>query len=256
MVALAERTAALRTGVDQLTVECARPTNAIGDAEAGADRVLEGGRDRRGRKSTGRATRRSRPASGLLGRRHRDCSAGGSVCGAPGGRSIRGRWLRRRGWPNSPRRCRSAGRGVAPVAEAGPALVAAFVQVRRLRAMPRSAPARQSRASSRRAPAIVGGEPARRWRKWCAKALRISCVGLRRLRPCGEAARGVSDRLTAQMLDLGPERGGARAIFRAGPGRTQREKDSEAFARRVSLLIEFDELGSHRRRQNPVRRDR
>ena len=53
-----------------------------------------------------------------------------------------------------------------------------------------------------------------------------------------ETAREASDRLTAQMLIDRPERGGARSAYRAQTARRSAKKDSEAFARRVSLLID------------------
>ena len=52
-----------------------------------------------------------------------------------------------------------------------------------------------------------------------------------------ESAREASDRLTQQMLTLGQSSAALEQYFEQGQA-DQREKDSEAFARRVSLLMD------------------
>jgi hypothetical protein len=122
--------------------------------------------------------------------------------------------------------------------ETGPALVAALVQVKEA--------AGHAAERAREAIEAVIPESAKKLSKETRAALErvvresveerlreVEIVATRAV----EAARGASDRLTQQMLTLGQSAHALEAhIERTEKG--QREKDSEAFARRVSLLID------------------
>ena len=133
----------------------------------------------------------------------------------------------------------------------------------------RAGPGQGSRGPCRRARARSdrGGHPgkrrqtvgqgrARRSKGSSARSSRSGCAGSRRCRARGRGrARrlGPADPADAQR-SARPRARSKRISSR--PATDQREKDSEAFARRVALLIEFDAFGGDRRRQDPVRRDR
>jgi DNA-binding ferritin-like protein len=123
-------------------------------------------------------------------------------------------------------------------AETGPALVAALVQVKEAAAhaaerareaieavIPESA-AKLSNASREALEKVIRESIEERLRE-------VETVAARAV----ESARGASDRLTQQMLSLGQTATALEQHIEL-TGKEQREKDSEAFARRVSLLID------------------
>jgi hypothetical protein len=122
--------------------------------------------------------------------------------------------------------------------ETGPALVASLVQVKEAAA---HAAERAREAIEAVIPASAG-KLSNEVRSALEKVIRESIED--RLREVeGVAARAVdtaraaSDRLTQQMLTLGQSTAALEAHIEE-TGKEQREKDSEAFARRVSLLID------------------
>jgi len=123
-------------------------------------------------------------------------------------------------------------------AETGPTLVAALLQVREA----------ASHAAERAREAIEGvipesaGKLSKATREALEAAIRegvedrlrgVEAIAARAV----ESAREASDRLTQQMLTLGQSSAALEQYFEQGQA-DQREKDSEAFARRVSLLID------------------
>jgi DNA-binding ferritin-like protein len=122
--------------------------------------------------------------------------------------------------------------------ETGPALVAALVQVKEAAA---HAAERAREAIEAVIPASAG-KLADETRAALEQVIRESIEDrLRNVEDVAaraiEAARGASDRLTQQMLNLGQSAAALEQhIEQTQEG--QREKDSEAFARRVSLLID------------------
>ena len=123
-------------------------------------------------------------------------------------------------------------------AETGPALVAALVQVKEA----------ATHAAERAREAIEGvipesaGKLSDETRQALERVIRESIEDrLREVETVAaravESARAASDRLTQQMLTLG-QSASALEQHMEQTSREQREKDSEAFARRVSLLID------------------
>ena len=123
-------------------------------------------------------------------------------------------------------------------AETGPALVAALVQVKDA----------ASHAAERAREAIEGvipesaGKLSRETRDALERVIRESIEDrLREVEKVAaravESARAASDRLTQQMLSLGQSASALEQHIEQTSSE-QREKDSEAFARRVSLLID------------------
>ncbi|MDL2339924.1 MAG: hypothetical protein QFB89_01190 [Pseudomonadota bacterium] len=123
-------------------------------------------------------------------------------------------------------------------AETGPSLVAALLQVKEAAA---HAADRAREAIEAVIPESAGKLSARA-REELERVIRDSIV--ERLREVEgvaatavEAARGASDRLTQQMISLGQTASALEAHIEH-TGTDQREKDSEAFARRVALLMD------------------
>ena len=123
-------------------------------------------------------------------------------------------------------------------AETGPALVAALVQVKEAAA---HAAERAREAIEDVIPASAGklsDETRRALETVIREAVEdrlqiVEAVAARAV----EAARNASDRLTQQMLNIGQSAAALEQHMEA-TSKQQREKDSEAFARRVSLLID------------------
>ncbi|WP_309660786.1 hypothetical protein [Sphingomonas sp.] len=236
--ALATRTAALRQGIDQLTSEIRDGlSNAIGDAESGAERVLK-------------AAETARPEIGWM----RDAAVEASTQIAASGTGIAEQADRFAallaliddGVGTSEARltalttalAEAQGEASRLTAETGPALVAALLQVREA----------ASHAAERAREAIEGvipesaGKLSKATREALETAIRegvedrlrgVEAIAARAV----ESAREASDRLTQQMLTLGQSSAALEQYFEQGQA-DQREKDSEAFARRVSLLID------------------
>ena len=236
--ALAARTAALRSGIDQLTREIREGlAGAIGDAETGAERVL-------------RVTETAKPEISWM----RDAAVEASDRIAASGAGIVEQQDRFAallatiddGVGNSETRLaaltaaltEAQGEASRLTAETGPALVAALVQVREAAA----------HAAERAREAIDGvipesaGKLSKATRDALEAAIRdgieerlrgVESVAARAV----ESAREASGRLTQQMLTLGQSSAALEQYFEQSQA-DQREKDSEAFARRVSLLMD------------------
>ncbi len=123
-------------------------------------------------------------------------------------------------------------------AETGPALVAALVQVREAAGHA----AQRARESIEQVIPESAGKLSEQTRVALERVIResieerlaaVETVAARAV----ESARAASDRLTAQMLTLG-QSAAALEQHMSETQESQREKDSEAFARRVSLLID------------------
>jgi hypothetical protein len=236
--ALASRTAALRQGIDQLTTEIRDGlSSAIGDAESGAERVLK-------------VAETAKPEIGWM----RDAaieaseqiSASGTGIAEQADRFAALLALIDDGVGTSETQLaaltsaltEAQGEASRLTAETGPALVAALLQVREAAA----------HAAERARDAIEGviPESAGKLSKATRDALETVIheeveVQLRGVEAIAaravESAREASDRLTQQMLTLGQSSAALEQYFEQSQA-DQREKDSEAFARRVSLLID------------------
>ena len=236
--ALALRTAALRTGIDQLTTEIRDGlSSAIGDAESGAERVLK-------------VAETARPEIGWI----RDAALEASAQISASGTGITEQADRFAallaliddGVGSSETRLaaltsaliEAQGEASRLTAETGPALVAALLQVREAAA----------HAAERAREAIEGvipdsaGKLSKATRDALETVIREEVeVQLRGVEAIAahavESAREASDRLTQQMLSLGQSSAALEQYFEQTQA-DQREKDSEAFARRVSLLID------------------
>jgi len=236
--ALAERTAALRTGIDQLTTEIREGlSSSIGDAEAGAERVLQ-------------VAQTAKPEIGWM----RDAALEASEQIAASNAGITDQQDRFAallatiddGVGNSETRLaaltaaltEAQGEASRLTAETGPALVAALLQVREA----------AGHAAERAREAIEGvipesaGKLSKATREALETAIRegiedrlrdVEAIAARAV----ESAREASDRLTQQMLSLGQSSAALEQHF-LQTQEDQRERDSEAFARRVSLLID------------------
>jgi len=236
--ALAQRTAALRQGIDQLTSEIREGlASAIGDAESGAERVL-------------RVAESAKPEIGWM----RDAAVEASAQIAASGAGISEQQDRFAALlaliddgvgtsgtqlaALSSALTEAQGEASRLTAETGPALVAALLQVREAAA----------HAADRAREAIEGvipesaGKLSDATREALETAIRegiedrlrgVEGVAARAV----ESAREASDRLTQQMISLGQSSAALEQHFMQTQA-DQREKDSEAFARRVSLLID------------------
>ena len=235
---LATRTAALREGIDQLAAEIRNGlSSAIGEAESGADRVL-------------RAAETAKPEISWM----RDAALEASTQIAASGAGIAEQQDRMAallatiddGVGNSQGRLaelssaltEAQGEASRLTAETGPALVAALLQVREAAA----------HAAERAREAIDGvipesaGKLSAATRDALEQAIRegiedrlrgVEAVAARAV----ESAREASDRLTQQMLTLGQSSAALEQYFEKSQA-DQREKDSEAFARRVAMLMD------------------
>ena len=236
--ALAERTTALREEVAVLSVEVReRLTAGFTQAESDADRLLHAARSARPEIEWMReaaneaATRIAETGSSIAAQQDRLAallaSVDDGVSGAEGKLSVLSQAIS------------SAQADAANLtAETGPALVAAMVQVREAAA--------HAAERAREAMAGVIPEAAANLSDATREALeQVIRSGIEdRLREVEsvaaravETARAATDRLTQQMLSLGQS---ATALERHLEEKevSIREKDSEAFARRVALLID------------------
>jgi hypothetical protein len=236
--ALAARTAALRSGIDQLTAEIRDGlSSAIGEAESGAGRLIE-------------AAGTAKPEIGWIRDAALEASeqiaASGSGIAEQADRFAALLALIDDGVGTSETRLGALSAALAEAqneasrltAETGPALVAALLQVREA----------AGHAAERAREAIEGvipesaGKLSRATREALETAIRegvedrlrgVEAIAARAV----ESAREASDRLTQQMLSLGQSSAALEQYFEQTQA-DQREKDSEAFARRVSLLID------------------
>ena len=235
---LSGRTEALRETVEQLTRSVREQlSTSVGDAEAGAARLAEATRAARPelewmREAAVEASQRiERSGAGIAEQQDRFAAFLASLDEGVGGAETK------------------LGALAASIAaaqeeagrlghETGPALVAAMVQVREA--------ASHAAERAREAIASVVPETAEQLsvasREALEKVIRESIEErLREVETTAakavEAARAASDRLTQQMLSLGQSAVALEQHIEQSSAE-QREKDSEAFARRVSLLID------------------
>ncbi|HXH52892.1 MAG TPA: hypothetical protein VNH53_05635 [Sphingomicrobium sp.] len=235
---LAERTATLRDSLDRLSEEVREQLNAaLAEAEGGASRVRQLTEETRPeigwvRDAAVEASERMAQTGAAIGEQQDHLSALlASVDEGVGGAETRLAAL-------SSAVADAQKQASELSAETAPALVAAMVQVREAAA--------HAAERAREAIAEVIPEGAANLSQATREALeRAIREGIEeRLREVDsaaakavEAARAASDRLTQQMLSLGQSAAALEQHFEQTSAE-QREKDSEAFARRVALLID------------------
>ncbi len=236
--ALATRTAALRQGIDQLTAEIREGlASAIGEAESGAERML-------------RVTETAKPEIGWM--RDAALEASEQIAASNSGISdqqdrfaallatiddgVGSSGLQLAALTSALTEAQAEASRL--TSETAPALVSALLQVRETAA--------HAAARARETIDSVIPESAGRLSEATRDALEtviresieerlhgVETVAARAV----ESAREASDRLTQQMLSLGQSSAALEQYFEQTQA-DQREKDSEAFARRVSLLID------------------
>src|SRR5205085_1606470 len=123
-------------------------------------------------------------------------------------------------------------------AETGPSLVAALIQVKEAAGHA----AERAREAIETVIPEAAGKLSAKTKEALERVIRESVEGrLREVEAVAaravDSARAASDRLTQQMLTLGQSAAALEQHIEQ-TGKEQREKDSEAFARRVSLLID------------------
>ncbi len=235
---LAERTAALRQSVEQLSLEFRDElAAAIGDAEAGTARVLATAQSARPeiewtRQASLEASDRLEAGAGVIEAQHdRLAALLAAVDTGVGGAERRLTEL-----ADAMRSADSDATRLS--AETGPALVAALLQVKEAAA--------HAAERAREAIAAVIPDSAGQLSEAARSALEqvvrdtvshqlqeVESVAARAL----EAARGVSERLTQQMISIGQSAAALDAHLQETT-ELQRQHDSETFAKRVSLLID------------------
>ena len=235
---LADRTAALRQGIDQLTAEIRDGlASAIGEAETGAERVLKATETAKPeigwmRDAAHEASERiTTSAAGIAEQQDRFAALLATIDDGVGTSETRLAAL-------TAALTEAQGEASRLTAETGPALVAALVQVKEAAA----------HAAERAREAIEGvipegaGKLSKATREALETAIRegiedrlrgVEAIAAKAV----ESAREASDRLTQQMLSLGQSSAALEHYFEKSQA-DLREKDSEAFARRVSLLMD------------------
>jgi hypothetical protein len=235
---LAERTAGLRESIDRLAEEVRDSLGtAIGEAQGGADRLSEATRAMKPemdwmRAAAIEASDRLGTANGqIVEQQDRLAALLGSVDEGVSEAKAKLTAL-------TAAIAQAQAEATSLSAETGPALVAALLQVKdaaghaaeRAREaiesiIPESA-AKLSAASRDALEAVIRESIEERLR--AVESIAAKAV---------DSARAASDRLTQQMLSLGQSAVALEQHIEE-TGKAQREKDSEAFARRVSLLID------------------
>ena len=236
--ALADRTTAVRNSIERLAEEIREGVGAaIGDAQDSADRLAESAQAAKPEISwmrdaaTEASERLSTTASQIAEQQDRLAALLASVDDGVGDSQAKLAAL-------STAIADAQAQATNLSAETGPALVAALVQVREA--------AGHAAERAREAIEAVIPESAGKLSAETRQALErviqesiedrlrdVETVAARAV----ESARAASDRLTQQMLTLG-QTASALEQHIEQTGQEQREKDSEAFARRVSLLID------------------
>ena len=236
--ALADRTTAVRNSIERLAEEIREGVGAaIGEAQRGADRLAESAQAAKPeiswmRDAAAEASERlSTTASQIAEQQDRLAALLASVDDGVGDSQAKLAAL-------STAIADAQAQATNLSAETGPALVAALVQVREA--------AGHAAERAREAIEAVIPESAGKLSTETRQALErviqesiedrlrdVETVAARAV----ESARAASDRLTQQMLTLG-QTASALEQHIEQTGQEQREKDSEAFARRVSLLID------------------
>ena len=253
---LAERTSALRQSVEQLSLELREQlASAIGEAEAGTGRILATAQSARpeiewAHQASLEASTRLEAGAGAIEAQHdRLAELLAAVDTGVGGAERRLAELAEA--------VRTADTEASRLsAETGPALVAALVQVKEAAA---HAAERAREAISAVIPDSAGqlSEATRDAleqvvRDSVSDQLReVESVAARAL----EAARGVSERLTQQMISIGQSAVGAGSPS-PGNHRTASPAGQRGFRQARVAADRFDALRLDRRRQDPVRRSR
>jgi hypothetical protein len=235
---IAQRTAAIRESIERLTTEIREGIGtAIGEAQGSADRLAEAAQAAKPeigwmRDAAVEANERMSLAAGMVAEQEdRFAALLASIDDGVGDAQSRLAELASV--------IAQAGREAGNLsAETGPALVAALVQVKEA----------ASHAAERAREAIQGvipetaGKLSDETRRALERVIResveerlreVEAVAARAV----DSARAASDRLTRQMLTLGQSAAALEHHIEVTE-RDQREKDSEAFARRVALLID------------------
>jgi hypothetical protein len=230
IVNLAERTAALRQSVEQLSGE-------IGEAQAGAERVLAVAQSARPeiewahQASVEAGTRLESGAGAIEAQHDRLAALLAAVDTGVGGAEKRLAELADAVRSADAEASRLSG-------ETGPALVAALLQVKEAAAHA----ADRARESINAIIPASAGQLSEATREALEQVVRdtvasqlaeVETTAARAL----EAARGVSERLTQQMINIGQSAAALDAHLQE-TSEAQRESDSEQFAKRVSLLID------------------
>jgi hypothetical protein len=235
---LAERTASLRESMERLTAEIREGVGtALGEAQGGADRLAEAAASARPeigwlRDATIEASDRLSATGGAIAEQHERFSAllASVDSGVEGAQSKLAELASMLAQVEREATSLSA--------ETGPALVASLVQVKD------SAAHAAERAREAIASAIP--EAAGKLSEEAAAALErviqesiedrlrdVEAIAARAV----DSARAASDRLTQQMITLGQTASALEAHIQQTQ-KDEREKDSEAFAKRVALLID------------------
>ena len=235
---LAERTAALRHSIEQLSLELREQlAGAIDDAEAGTGRILATAQSARpeiewAHQASLEASTRLEAGAGAIEAQHdRLAALLAAVDTGVGGAERRLAEL-----AEAVRNADSEASRLS--AETGPALVAALLQVK-------EAAAHASERAREAISAVIpesAGQLSEATRNALEQVVResvsrqlseVETVAARAL----EAARGVSERLTQQMISIGQSATALEAHLQETT-ELHRQQDSEAFAKRVSLLID------------------
>ena len=238
MEQLADRMMNLRQSLDGLTADIqGQLTNALVDAEGGAKRLLDSSEAARphiesARDAAVEAASRLEQGAGAIEVQHdRLAQLLSAVDTGVGGAE------RRLGELTAGIAAAEAEAGKL-AAETGPALVAALLQVREAAS---HAAERAREAISAVIPASAG-QLSNAARAALEKVVRDTLIDQlaeveRVTARAVDAAHGASERLTSQMISIGQSAAALDQHF-AETSESQRERDSESFARRVSLLID------------------
>jgi dGTP triphosphohydrolase len=235
---LADRTTALRENIDRLTAEVREGVGvAIGEAQGGADRLAEAASTLKPEMGWIRdaaveaGERLSTAGSQIAEQQDRFAALLASVDDGVGGAQSKLAEL-----ASMLAQVEREANNLS--AETGPSLVAALVQVKEAA----SHAAERAREAIEKVIPETAGKLSAKTREALEKVIRenveerlreVETVAARAV----DSAKAASERLTEQMLTLGQS---AAALEKhvEETNKEQREKDSEAFARRVSLLID------------------
>ena len=235
---LTDRTASLRESIDRLTAEIREGIGtAIGEAQGGADRLVQSAQAAKPeigwmRDAAVEASERISASAGQITEQQDRLAA--LLASVDDG--VSGAEAKLAGLSSAIADAQSQAASLS--AETGPALVGALVQVREAAShaaeRAREAISNVIPESAAKLSAETRQALERVIRESIEERLReVETVAARAV----ESARAASDRLTQQMLVLGQSAAALEQHIEQ-TGKDQREKDSEAFARRVSLLID------------------
>jgi DNA repair exonuclease SbcCD ATPase subunit len=238
IAALAERTGAIRESLGALATEIRDGVGvAVGEAQGGTDRLAESARQMKPeiawmRDAALEASERLGSASEYITQQQDQLAA--LLASVDDG--VGGSQAKIAEFTAAIAEAQAQAQGLS--AETGPALVAALVQVK-------DAAAHAAERAREAIEAVIPASASKLSEETRQALERVIREGIEdRLREVEttaaravESARSASDRLTQQMLTLGQSAAALEQHIEQ-TGTEQREKDSEAFARRVSLLID------------------